>query len=465
MELKTYRAGSMAEALAEVKKDLGKDAVILHARTFKVGGVMGVGARTVVEITASSDQRAPGPRPRAGSAPRPVAAPSLATSAAAIPAVARAYGATVPARQTAVKAAEPPSERFEPIVPRSLPPESVKPRAVAPAIGAPPPPPDLRPPSHPLATRVAIEPQSPADRSALYEELASIKRLVGEVLQATRPSNGVGASVSDKGLSPGVQACMERLRAQGVSEPALRELEAAIKPHCAEGVSPESLRRICAKELASLVPISPPPARVGRSGGRPYVMAMVGPTGVGKTTTVAKLAADFALRDGQRVGLIAADTYRIGAMDQLRTYADIIGVPMHAVHGPEDVPAVLKALADCDVVLIDTAGRAPRDAERISELAETLDAASPDETHLVLSAAAAEPVAQEAATRFANLRPTCVTFTKIDEALQFGLLLNVSRAGGIGLRYLTTGQDVPDNIERATGERVAACLLGVEGRA
>ena len=138
------------------------------------------------------------------------------------------------------------------------------------------------------------------------------------------------------------------------------------------------------------IPVAPPIRPVP---GTRRIVALVGPTGVGKTTTVAKLAANLKLTQGARVGLITVDTYRIAAVEQLKTYAEIIDLPLAVVNDPAEMPRALDELGSVDVVFIDTAGRSPRDEVKIRELSEFLQQARPDEVHLVLSAVAgaAEP--------------------------------------------------------------------------
>ena len=456
MELKTYRAHNMADALSEVKKDLGKDAVILHARTFKVGGVMGVGSRTMVEITASSDQRAPGPRVRAPAGVVGAKAPTLASATAAIPAVARAYaasGASVPsvpaARVQVEQVAAPISEATS----RRGTVERAE-RAETPR------------------TRVQLSPVDDSAKASLEAELASIKRLVGEVLEISRRGPSAGVSPTPGATKAGAEGaiggplgeCVATLRRHGAAPAWIEELVERVRADATIGGSSAGMHRAIRSTLAQMIPIAPETESAGSKRGRATVVALVGPTGVGKTTTIAKLAADLSLRKGKRVALIAADTYRIAAVEQIKTYAGIIGLPVEVVHGPEEMAQAMERTSDYDVVLVDTAGRSQRDTGRLEELAEVLAVAEPDRVHLVLSATVAEPVTLEAAAAFGVLRPTSIAFTKLDEAVLLGSLLNVPRALGMGLTYLTNGQDVPDNIEIATGERVATLLLGHERR-
>ena len=140
--------------------------------------------------------------------------------------------------------------------------------------------------------------------------------------------------------------------------------------------------------------------------GRCRLAALVGPTGVGKTTTIAKLAANFRLKEKRRVGLITVDTYRIAAVEQLRTYADIIDLPMHVVSTPREMRETVERMSHLDLILLDTAGRSPKDEVRIQELKAFLAEAEADEVHLVLSSVAAARTLEQTAERFAAVGAT-----------------------------------------------------------
>ncbi|MFM7298754.1 MAG: hypothetical protein ACKO4Q_16235, partial [Planctomycetota bacterium] len=204
-----------------------------------------------------------------------------------------------------------------------------------------------------------------------------------------------------------------------------------------------------AESLAHSVAIAPSPRIQRRAAGvlvQPCVIAFVGPTGVGKTTTLAKLAAEWRVSRGLRVGLVAADAFRVGAFEQLRTYARIIDSPVRAADSRASVLDALAAMAECDVVLVDTPGRAPRDAARIGEVADVLAAVRPDETHLVIPGTAAGAAQLEAARAFAAVGPTRIVLSKLDEASALGPLVAAVRASGLGASWFTTGQEVPDDI-------------------
>ncbi|MBL9090259.1 MAG: 50S ribosome-binding GTPase, partial [Planctomycetaceae bacterium] len=201
---------------------------------------------------------------------------------------------------------------------------------------------------------------------------------------------------------------------------------------------------------------------IGLETGRRRLVALVGPTGVGKTTTIAKLAANFRLREKKRVGLITVDTYRIAAVEQLRTYADIIDLPMHVVSTPREMRDAVNSFSSMDLVLLDTAGRSPHDDLKIQELKSFLTEADADEVHLVLSATAGASALEKTARQFAAVGTTHLVLTKLDEAAALGNLLPLFRNAKLPLSYLTDGQSVPDDIAPADGARLARLVLGLE---
>jgi flagellar biosynthesis protein FlhF len=189
------------------------------------------------------------------------------------------------------------------------------------------------------------------------------------------------------------------------------------------------------------------------------LVALVGPTGVGKTTTIAKLAANFRLREHRRVGLITVDTYRIAAVEQVRTYAQIIDLPMEVVSTPQEMQQAVARLADLDLILMDTAGRSPRDEMKIHDLQSLLAEAQPDEVHLVLSCTSSATALARSSECFAEIGANRLILTKLDEAQGLGNLLPLFRASRLPLSYVTHGQNVPDDIEIANSARLAQQIL------
>ncbi|MHB0912649.1 MAG: flagellar biosynthesis protein FlhF [Armatimonadota bacterium] len=190
-------------------------------------------------------------------------------------------------------------------------------------------------------------------------------------------------------------------------------------------------------------------------------VAIVGPTGVGKTTTAAKLAAKCTLGENKRVALLTLDTYRVGAVEQLATYARLLDIPMEVALSPEDGDALVKKHADKDLIIIDTVGRSQRNREHISELATFLRAVAPTEVHLALSASASSSARKEAVESFGALNADRLILTKLDECSQLGCIAELAMTSMMPFSYITYGQDVPDDISVA--ERKALSRLVWEG--
>ena len=198
---------------------------------------------------------------------------------------------------------------------------------------------------------------------------------------------------------------------------------------------------------------------IGLKDGRPKIVALIGTTGVGKTTTIAKIAAKFVLERGISVALITADTYRISAVDQLRTYSDIIGLPLEIVYSPSELAPALRKHRSKKLILIDTAGRSQNNEYQMNELKAFLAAEPSIEKHLVLSATTKERDAEAILERFSSCRPDRILLTKTDETENIGFIVNLLFDRRLPLSYFTNGQSVPDDIEPAKPEALAKLML------
>lgn len=370
--------------MAQVRLELGRDAIILHSHKIRPRGWRGLFAKPMVEVTAATDDS---PLQRADRAP------------------------SASARAGAAAAVQP-----------ALPPRA----GTAPPAGR----------------------AGGADLAALAGEMAEMKALLTQAIW-TQPHGSAA-------VPPAGRAVYERLQAAGVKPDlaaavASRAVQAAGET-AAEPAVLEEARRALAAVIGRGEPIAP------RS--RRHVVALVGPTGVGKTTTLAKLAARFALGEERSVALITADTYRIAAVEQLRTYADIIGVPVDVVFTAQELRQALARHSDRDLILIDTAGRSYKNAMQMSELRSLLEAAQPDETHLVVSLTTSLPDAEAIIERFSIAQYNRVLLTKLDESSVPGQIANVAAAAGQPLSYVSNGQSVPDDLETADGEQLAGLIVG-----
>jgi flagellar biosynthesis protein FlhF len=386
----------MAEALGHVKRELGFNAVILHTRTFYRRFCFGLRKREIVEITASGGL----PPGRRQPAPRP---------------------------------------------PQSKPPQLMgylgQPAMAMPAAS-----------SMPGKALLEMPAANHAAMLGLSQEMGTIKTMVKELVSQVRHQQ-----------SPQVpEELFEhymRLIEHQVAEEMAMEIVNNIQRQC----RPEHLtqdgfvREKILEQLEKLVPVSGALHRTKTVG--PHVVALIGPTGVGKTTTIAKLAAHLRISERRNVGLITIDTYRVAATDQLKKYADIIGSQLRIVNNPEDLRDAITSMSNCDFVLIDTAGRSPNDTMKLNELKNFLTAANPDEVHLVVSTTGSQASVELAIQRFTDVRVDKIIFTKLDEAAHIGVVLNVVRKVNKSLSYITTGQDVPRDIEVGEGRRLAQLIM------
>lgn len=286
---------------------------------------------------------------------------------------------------------------------------------------------------------------------SLQEEISSMKGLVGQLVRRVEAPSEVA------GYSEALRQLFSHLVSRGVTDDLAAQIvgEAANdKP--AEEVNEETAERAVRnrlmRRLGTVRPIEASPRR--------QVVALVGPTGVGKTTTLAKLAAQFALGQKKSVALVTADTYRIAAVEQLRTYGEIIGVPVEVVFTPQELRLALGRHEHRDFVFVDTAGRSHRNAMQMSELKGLMDIAQADEVHLVLSLTTSLQDARQAMESFRSVGYNRLLMTKLDENSCPGQILNFTVAAGQPLSYITTGQNVPDDMELADAAKLVGVILG-----
>jgi flagellar biosynthesis protein FlhF len=376
---RVYRAKTMKEALARVRRDLGGDAVILASREVRRRRLFGLGMLDLIEVTASSTM------PRHGS----------------------------PAATDGRRSAQ-----------------------------------DV----HGDSTSSGL---STAAQVRFGEQLSRLHAMVERLSRQGRVDHLVPDLASE--LVPSYSRLVEAEVPEVLARQLLRHVADNLEVD--QAGSPQAIQSALCEAVAEFVPIAPPIRAVV---GTRRIVALVGPTGVGKTTTVAKLAANFKLLHGIRVGLVTVDTYRIAAVEQLKTYAEIIDLPLAVANDPAEMRQAIDDLGAVEMVFVDTAGRSPRDEVKIRELAAFLAQARPDEVHLVLSAGASQSSLRSAVDRFSQVRADRLILTKLDEAEGFGAILGVLGQANRPVSYLTTGQTVPDDIEPAQRERLARLVLGLE---
>lgn len=193
--------------------------------------------------------------------------------------------------------------------------------------------------------------------------------------------------------------------------------------------------------------------------GSPKIIALIGPTGVGKTTTIGKLAAGFGIVDKRKVALITTDTFRVAAVEQLKTFGQIIGVPVEVAMTPTGLGEIVGKHTDKELIFIDTAGRSPQHQLHMQELKAFMDIAKPNYTMLVLSATTQAGDQKKVINEFKPLA-THLIITKLDESISCGSVMNIVESTPLPVAYITNGQNVPNDIEVATPQTLSRYILG-----
>jgi len=394
MKIKRFMAKNMREAIRLVREEQGPDAVILSNRRID-GGVEVVAAVDYDAALMQQAQRLPAPpvveAAPAAAAPAPMPAPIARTA----PPPPKPPVAAAPARAVAAAAAQ--------AIPAALPPP------VAPEL------------------------------QQLRRELGGVKKMLEQQF----------ASLMWKDLREQQPERMAALRAManlGIDPALVREILDALQAS-ADG---ERARFLPLGLLSRRIPVAKKDFIL--DGG---VFALVGPTGVGKTTTIAKLAARYAERYGVRdIALVTTDHYRIGAQEQLYTYGRLLGVPVHTAANAEDLARTLFKLADRKLVLVDTAGLSPQDAQLQAQFAELHGTRTPMRVLLTLSATQQAGDLDAIVRRFKPARPEGLVLTKVDEATRIGGALSTAIRHRLPVGYIADGQRVPEDLQLARADQL-----------
>jgi flagellar biosynthesis protein FlhF len=419
-QLRVFRAETLDAAYRQMRQELGEEAVVVNAVERSGSGVRGLLGKRVAEVTAALTVPDPPPAARK---PTPLERKYLSQAGNAAPAV----GSDAAVKDTV--------EYFQQIVTQA---QQRMARANAPERTA-----------APARKAPVVDRQA----EALRREILTIREMV-QVLMAERPCAGVPDDFVPH---------YYRLVELGVT----RKLAAQLVLDTIAGADARSLRdpRVFKERLKLQIRRGiQVTGGIALHAGQCRVAALVGATGVGKTTNLAKIAAHYAVRERARVALITTDTYRVAAPDQLRVYANIIGLPLHIANDARDYTAALRKVSGHDLVLVDTAGGSQYNTEQIDELRGVFQAAPPDEVILVVAANAQLEEQQTVLANFARLAPTSLMISKIDETRRYGTVLSVAAEAGLPLGYFSTGQSVPDDIALAQPGMVANWVVEGEDR-
>jgi len=433
MKTKKIIADSMPLALKKVRQELGENAIIINTRTIKTGGMFGLFSKQKFEVTAYSVEE--GPKPQISQfkvepEEKIINTPSPQEKSAA-------------SKQEEADSPDPTGSGFHK-QPQKLysyysQPSSQK-EQPAPV-----------PVSAPVPAQVAAptaEPDNP-----LLEELQHLQKMMMTFMMSDKQKSE---------LPPGVNKWVDRLKDQGVDDEVIFHI---VNQFFKKEKSPTDMDNNAIKqEIAAIIEeiITSRTDEVSRVNDRTSVINMIGPTGVGKTTTIAKLATEQILKQKRRVAMITADVYRIAAVEQLKTYAGILNVPIEVVRSKEELESVLEKLRHYDIIYMDTTGRNYKDSENREAINEFLNLPLESENYLVLSLTTKFDDLKILLDEFLESPVQKLILTKMDETASYGSILNIAYKYPYQIAYITNGQSVPEDITTINAASLASYLLGEE---
>ena len=401
MIIKKFQAGSETEAIMLAKEELGKDAIVMNIKTVKPKGLYKFFKKATVEITAAVDDN-----------------------------VTYNNGERIIAEIQKLKQSEPPKEVVKE-------PEWSKDILIE-------------------DTKVETRPRE----SAIEQKLNDLQQLLEQQIKLNKLEEKKDDDVEENGKNI---ACIQLIYNQLISNEVdekyanqiIGEIERNIKKDASVDNVLSSIYQKIILKIGQTITIEP-------RENQPRYIFFVGPTGVGKTTTIAKIASSLTLKQKTKVALVTSDTYRIAAVEQLKTYANILGLPLKVVYNEEEMKEVRKELSSFDIILIDTAGRSHQNEEQKQDIAKLLNAVPEEEreVYLVLSATTKYKDLIKIAQTYGEIIQYNLIFTKLDETDCIGNIFNIKMLTGAPLSYTTWGQNVPDDIGRINAQSIAKKLLG-----
>ncbi|MBI3993395.1 MAG: flagellar biosynthesis protein FlhF [Candidatus Lambdaproteobacteria bacterium] len=430
MQIKRYRGADMQEALQRAKEDLGADAVILSTRQVRGGsGTFGLFGKPMMEVTAARDTDG-------GELTPDMALAGSGGPKGRLHQMIRNRG-TSPSEHEFVRQmmAKGQAETQSLLTPLQ---DEIQ------------------------ELRGLLQATSESTRNGLRDEAAvrQIRSEMGEIRQLLQNLSMQSAGMRDANYPENLVVLFQQLIFNGMEEKFARRLiEESMKNIPSTEIHDFSYVKIfLARMLMKIIKVS---GGLAGGPGKRTIAALVGPTGVGKTTSVAKLASEQLLKYRRQVALITVDTFRIAAVEQLKVYAKIMGVPITVVNTKDEMRAAIDKFKQADVILIDTGGRSQRDDLQMSEIYTLFRGADDINIILALSATTKDSDLTEVTRRFGEIPLSAVMFTKLDESTTFGSLFNHAIRFKLPFAYLTTGQKVPEDIEVASKERLVDLLLNI----
>ena len=412
MRVKKYIVDSMPDALQKIRSDLGKDAVILNTKEIRIGGFLGLFSKKKIEVIAATDTQT------SSAKAKPLIKPVIKATTKT------ASTANILNQISSVAVLDEPLPYVPDVIMNHMPPITVSP--------------------------ITNEREIPKD-DAVLTEIRQMKEMMNRLASRTPQSN--------VGIHPILLALQEQLIGQEVSllivQQTLEHVQEDLESS-GEELNRANVYAIAREYLLKLITTNSSKHIAPDT----KVVHFVGPTGVGKTTTIAKIAAEQVLKHHRKVGFITSDTYRIAAIEQLKTYATILNIPLEVVFSPQDLNKAFLQLKDSDVIFMDTAGRNFRNEMYVSELHSLMQGKGKSETFLVLSLTTKYKDMKVITENFSKFNLDKVLFTKMDETDSYGSIVNLLHDFPLNLSFVTNGQNVPDDITVADEHTIIDLIMG-----
>ena len=412
MRVKKYIVDSMPDALQKIRSDLGKDAVILNTKEIRIGGFLGLFSKKKIEVIAATDTQT------SSAKAKPLIKPEIKATTIT------ASTANLLNQISSVAVLDEPLPYVPDVIMNHIPPITVSP--------------------------ITNEREIPKD-DAVLTEIRQMKEMMNRLASRTPQSN--------VGIHPILLALQEQLIGQEVSllivQQTLEHVQENLESS-GEELNRANVYAIAREYLLKLITTNSSKHIAPDT----KVVHFVGPTGVGKTTTIAKIAAEQVLKHHRKVGFITSDTYRIAAIEQLKTYATILNIPLEVVFSPQDLNKAFLQLKDSDVIFMDTAGRNFRNEMYVSELHSLMQGKGKSETFLVLSLTTKYKDMKVITENFSKFNLDKVLFTKMDETDSYGSIVNLLHDFPLNLSFVTNGQNVPDDIIVADEHTIIDLIMG-----
>jgi len=400
MIIKKFQAGTETEAIMLAKEELGKDAIVMNIKTVKPKGLYKLFKKATVEITAAVDDN-----------------------------VTYNNGERIIAEIQKLKQSEPQREVIKE-------PEWSK---------------DILPENSKIETRQS--------ESAIEQKLNDLQQLLEKQMKINKVVEK-DDDVEENGKNIAcIQLIYNQLIGNEVDEKYANQIIGEIERNIKKDASVDNVLSSIYQKIILKIGQT---ITIEAKENQPRYIFFVGPTGVGKTTTIAKIASSLTLKQKTKVALVTSDTYRIAAVEQLKTYANILGLPLKVVYNEEEMREVKKELSSYDIVLIDTAGRSHQNEEQKQDIKKLMNAIPEEEreVYLVLSATTKYKDLIKIAESYKEIIQYNLIFTKLDETDCIGNIFNIKMLTGAPLSYTTWGQNVPDDIGKINAQSIAKKLLG-----